>query len=104
VFNLFADIPAGAAGEIFNEVLLREDVRIERIVSTGQSTPADQPLRQRHDEWVLLLAGSAGLRIDGESELNLRTGDHVLIAAHRAHWVTWTAKDQPTVWLAVHFS
>ena len=93
MFNLFADIPAGAAGEIFNEVLLREDVRIDRIVSTGQSTPA-----------VLLLAGSAGLRIDGESELNLRTGDHVLIAAHRAHWVTWTAKDQPKVWLAVHFS
>jgi hypothetical protein len=26
-----------------------------------------------------------------------------LIAAHRAHWVTWTAKDKPTVWLAVHF-
>jgi hypothetical protein len=25
-----------------------------------------------------------------------------LIAAHRAHWVTWTAKDKPTVWLAVH--
>ena len=38
----------------------REDVRIERIVSTGQSTPVDKPHRQGHDEWVLLLAGFGG--------------------------------------------
>jgi len=103
VINLFDDVPAHAADEIFTEILLRKDSRIERIVSTGQCTPVDKPHRQGHDEWVLLLAGSAGLRIEGEDERNLRPGDHVLIAAHRAHWVTWTAKDRPTVWLAVHF-
>jgi cupin 2 domain-containing protein len=102
--NLLNDLPAHADGEIFTEVLLRKDVRIERIVSTGQSTPADRPYRQGHDEWVLLLAGSAGLRIEGEGERDLRPGDHVLIAAHRAHWVNWTAKDQPTIWLAIHFA
>ena len=36
-----------------------------------------------HDEWVLLLSGSAGLRVEGEGERGLRPGDHVLIAAHR---------------------
>jgi cupin 2 domain-containing protein len=102
VINLFDDVPARADGEIFTEVLSREDVRIERIVSTGQSTPANQPLRQGHDEWVLLLAGSAGLCIEGHGERNLRRGDHVLIAAQRAHWVTWTTKDEPTIWLAIH--
>lgn len=100
--NLLDDIPAHADREIFTDVLLRERVRIERIVSTGQSTPADQPHRQRHDEWVLLLAGLAGLRVEGEGERNLRPGDHVLIPAHRAHWVTYTA-NEPTIWLAVHF-
>jgi hypothetical protein len=74
VINLFDDIPTRTDGEIFTEVLSREDVRIERIVSTGQSTPADQPHRQGHDEWVLLLAGSAGLRIEGEGVRNLRPG------------------------------
>jgi cupin 2 domain-containing protein len=103
VINLFDDVPAHAEGEIFTELLLRENVRIERIVSTGQSTPTDKPHRQRHDEWVLLLAGSAGLRIEGEGERNLRPGDNVLIAAHRANWVTYTAKDNPTIWLAIHF-
>jgi cupin 2 domain-containing protein len=103
VINLLDDIPARIDGEIFTDVFLRHGVRIERIVSTGQSTPADKPHRQGHDEWVLILAGSAGLRIEGEGERNLRPGDHVLIPAHRAHWVTYTAKDEPTIWLAVHF-
>jgi cupin 2 domain-containing protein len=97
--NLFDDVPARADGEVFTELLSREGVRIERIVSTGQSTPTDNPHRQGHDEWVLLLAGSAGLRIEGEGDRNLRPGDHVLIGAHRLHRVTWTAKDQPTIWL-----
>jgi len=101
--NLFDGAPARADAEIFTEVLSRDDLRIERIVSTGQCTPADKPHRQGHDEWVLLLAGSAGLRIEGEGERNLRPGDHILIPAHRAHWVTWTAKDEPTIWLAIHF-
>ena len=60
VINLLDDSPARSAHEIFTEILVRENVPIERIVSTGQSTPADQPHRQRHDEWVLLLAGLAG--------------------------------------------
>jgi hypothetical protein len=25
-----------------------------------------------------------------------------LIAAQRADWVTWTANDEPTIWLAIH--
>jgi hypothetical protein len=77
VANLFEDLPAHPDREIVTELLSREGVRIERIVSTG-------------------------LRIEGEGERELRPGDHVLIPAPRRHWVTWTAKDEPTVWLAVH--
>ena len=101
--NLFEDVLPRAGEETVTELLSREGVRIERIVSTGQSTPTDMPYDQAHDEWVLLLAGSAGLWIEGEGERNLRPGDHVLISAHRPHRVTWTAKDEPTVWLAIHF-
>ena len=64
MINLFDDLPARAHEEIVTELLLRQGVRIERIVSTGQSTPADKPYNQDHDEWVLLLTGSAGLWID----------------------------------------
>ena len=89
MINLFDDIPARADGENFTELLSREDVRVERIVSTGQSTPPDKPHRQGHDEWVLILAGSAGLRIEGEGERSLRAGDYGLIEkVHRSHWVS----------------
>jgi cupin 2 domain-containing protein len=44
--NLFDHIPARADEEISTELLSRAGVRIERIVSTGQSTPADKPYRQ----------------------------------------------------------
>jgi cupin 2 domain-containing protein len=102
VTNLFDDLPRHADAELFTDLLSREGVRIERIVSTGQSTAADKPYNQDHDEWVLLVAGSAGLWIAGEGERDLGPGDYVLIPARRAHRVTWTAKDEPTVWLAVH--
>jgi cupin 2 domain-containing protein len=104
VINLFDDLPRHADTELFTELLSREGVRIERIVSTGQSTPADQPYHQEHDEWVLLVIGSAGLWIEGEGERDLGPGDHVLIPAGRPHRVTWTAQGGPTVWLAVHFA
>ena len=62
MINLFDDLPARAPEEIVTELLLRKGVRIERIVSTGQSTPADKPYNQDHDEWVLLLTGSARIK------------------------------------------
>ena len=101
--NLFSDPPAPSRDEQFLELLSRKGVRIERIVSTGQSTPVDTPYDQDHDEWVVLLRGAAGLWIEGQDELNLRPGDHLFIPAHHLHRVTWTAKEEATIWLAVHF-
>jgi hypothetical protein len=75
MINLFDHLDERADEEVRTEIVLRKDVRIEQIVSTGQSTPLDKPHRQKHDEWVLLLAGSAGLRIEGEEERSLGPGD-----------------------------
>jgi cupin 2 domain-containing protein len=80
--------------------LSRKGIRIERIVSTGQSTPVDAPYDQDHDEWILLLQGAAGLWIDGQEEHDLRPGDHLLISAHHLHRVTWTAKEEASDHLA----
>jgi cupin 2 domain-containing protein len=94
MINLFDDLPRQSDKEVLTELLCRKGVRIERIVSTGQSTPVDKPYTQEYEEWVLLVSGSA----------ELRPGDCVLIPPHRPHRVTWTAKGEPTVWLAVHLS
>ena len=98
--NLLADLPDAHAGEVFTEILARAGVRIERIVSHGQATPGGAPMVQDWDEWVLLLEGAAGLRVGEEAVVELKPGDHMLIAKGQKHWVTWTA--EATVWLAVH--
>lgn len=107
VSNLFAALPAAAtnAGEAeqFVELLARPGLRIERIVSSGQASPAGFWYDQPQSEWVLLVAGEAGLRFADETTTrHLKPGDFVNIAAHRRHRVEWTAVGQATIWLAVH--
>ncbi|MDQ0249844.1 cupin 2 domain-containing protein [Sphingomonas kyeonggiensis] len=102
IANLLADLPDASAGEVFTELLERPGIRIERIVSRGQSTPEDEPMVQDWDEWVLLLEGAAGIRIEDSAVVALAPGDHLLIEKGQKHWVAWTAKDRATVWLAVH--
>lgn len=100
--NIFAGLVAAAADEELTDLLARPGVRIERIVSTGQASPPGFWYDQAHDEWVILLTGSAGLMIDGEAEMRLEPGDYVFLPAHRRHRVTRTDATRPTVWLAVH--
>lgn len=100
--NLLADVPRPGPEEVFTRLLDRPGVRIERIISHGHVTPPDRPYEQAGDEWVLLLAGAARLWLDGQGEIGLGPGDHLLIPAGRRHRVVWTDPDKATVWLAVH--
>jgi cupin 2 domain-containing protein len=101
--NIFADVRRELAEEEVLELLAMPSVRIERIVSTGQTTPQGDWLEQDWDEWVIVLEGSARLRIAGEDAPRLMTrGDFLHIPKHARHRVEWTDPDQPTVWLAIH--
>lgn len=105
--NMFSDIPAatcGEAGETFEDLLIRPGVRIERIISTGQCSPAGFWYCQPHNEWVLVLQGAAGLKFEAEAEVRiLRTGDYVNIPPLCRHRVEWTEQNEITIWLAIHF-
>jgi cupin 2 domain-containing protein len=100
--NLFANVAHQLPNEQIVELLSAQNVRIERIVSTGHATALDEWYNQDRSEWVLLLAGSAGLIFEGESEpLLLEPGSYVHIAAHVRHRVAWTDPLIPTIWLAI---
>ena len=103
--NLKRDLPARPLpDEVVGLLLERPGLRIERIVSTGQTTPEEHWHDQETDEWVLVVAGVARLRIEGEAaDRELSEGDWILLPAHCRHRVTWTRAEPATVWLAMHF-
>ena len=77
VFETLLEVPSGLA-----------NLRLERIVSHGQATPAGDWLEQEQAEWVLLLQGRAGLRFQDEGEGDVHSlipGDCVLISPRRRY-------------------
>ena len=104
--NLYMNSPTPADGSEFVQTLLaRSGARIERIVSTGQSSPVGFWYDQAQIEWVAVLQGEALLRVEDEpAPRRLVAGDWITIAAHRRHRVDWTTPDTPTVWLAVYLT
>ena len=101
--NLLRDLPDARAAEIVERLAGAGAVRIERIVSHGQASPAGFWYDQDESEFVLVLGGAARLEFaDGEA-LALGPGDWIEIAPHRRHRVAWTDPDRPTVWLAMFY-
>ena len=103
--NLFAEPAESRATEQFTDLLAAPGLRLERIVSLGQATPPGEWLDQSQAEWVIVLRGAAKISFEGESGArDLRSGDYVIIPAHCRHRVDWTAPDEPTIWLALHYA
>lgn len=103
VRNLFQALPDASREEVFDALAGTDGVMIERIVSQGQVTPEGEWYDQPRHEWVMLLQGAARLRFADGEEVELRPGDALEIPAHLKHRVSWTAPDQTTLWLAVHY-
>jgi cupin 2 domain-containing protein len=103
--RLFARIRKRASDEQIELLAHSGAVRIERIVSTGQASPPGFWYDQERPEFVVLLAGRARLRLEGErAARRLAPGDWIDIPAHARHRVEWTDPATPTVWLAVHYA
>lgn len=103
--NLFANIPENVPEELFEPLVAKRGIRVERIVSLGQASPEGFWYDQNTDEWVLLLAGAARLQIEGHADVvEMKPGSYVLLPAHQRHRVAWTDPDQATVWLAIHWT
>jgi cupin 2 domain-containing protein len=102
MFNLFTNIPTDSPKELFSTLLESPGVRIERIVSFGQTSPEGFWYDQDQDEWVILLQGAARLEFEDRT-VEMNRGDFLNIPAHEKHRVKWTSPDELTVWLGVHY-
>jgi cupin 2 domain-containing protein len=101
---VYDNLPTIVGQEVFEDLLACDQFRVERIVSTGQATPAGQWQDQAWNEWVLVLRGAADVLLEGESApRRLLPGGFLLLPVHCRHRVEWTDPAQPTIWLAIHY-
>lgn len=100
--NIFSNLPVFPKKDELIEQIIGGDVVIERIVSTGQSSPPDFYYEQEKNEFVILLKGAATLEIEGRI-IDLLPGDYLNIPAMTRHRVIKTDTGTHTIWLAVHY-
>jgi cupin 2 domain-containing protein len=102
--HLLDPLPPPARDENLETLLTRDDVRIERIVSSGQASPPTFWYDQDETEFVVLMSGAATLRFEADdSLLTLTPGSYVEIPPHCRHRVEATSAEPPTVWLTMFF-
>ena len=98
--NIF-DLPPLPLPDELTTILAESDsVRIERIVSAGQTSDWYD---QAETEFVALLEGSAIIEYLNDKTVTLSKGDTLLITPHERHRVIYTSSEPPCVWLCVFY-
>lgn len=105
-YNLFEKIEPNIEKELFYTIFQNSKIRVEKIVSYGQTSPDGFWYSQNESEYVVLLDGYAILEFienDNAYEIELHRGDTLNIEPHQKHRVKYTATDEATIWLAVFY-
>ena len=102
--NIYAELPIQLEKELFEELIRTGNVRIERIISKGHTSPEQGWYDQIENEWVVILEGAGVVLFEDGAEVTLHKGDYINIPSHARHKVTWTDPDVLTVWLAIFYS
>ncbi len=102
IFDL-KDINFSINEEVSEVLASSKNIRIERIVSFGQTTDKDYWYDQPQHEFVIVLQGEARILFDNNKEEHLTKGDYLNIPSHVRHRVSYTSTDPACIWLAVFF-
>jgi cupin 2 domain-containing protein len=98
--NIFR-LPEYPIQEELTTVLAESDnVRIKRIISTGQ---VSDWYDQHETEFVVLLEGNATIEYESGKTVAMSKGDTILFKPHERHRVSFTSSEPPCVWLCVFF-
>ncbi|MDD3055982.1 MAG: cupin domain-containing protein [Aliarcobacter sp.] len=101
-YNIFEKIIVDKTEEFFFEIFKNETIKIEKIVSNGQTSPENFWYEQEKSEFILLLEGFAILEFENR-EVELKKGDCLNIEAMEKHRVKFTSLNEPTIWFAVFY-
>lgn len=101
-YNIFEEIPYDKNEENFFEIFKNEKIKVEKIVSNGQTSPNNFWYEQEKSEFILLVEGYAKLEFE-DRVVELRKGDCLNIKAFEKHRVSFTSLDESTIWFAVFY-
>jgi cupin 2 domain-containing protein len=101
--NIFNKIPQELPDELFDDIISTNNLKIERIISYGHTSPKNGWYESTLNEWVILLEGEAILAFENNETVMLKIGDYLNIPALKKHKVFWTTPNSKTVWLAIHY-
>ena len=98
--SLLANITEAGEEEQFDLLLKSPNCRIDRIVSSGHSSPKGFWYDQENDEFILLVQGEAVLEFE-DGMVTLKAGDHLYIPKNCKHRLEKTSIDPVCIWLCV---
>ena len=79
--------------------------RLELILSCSASSPEGFWYDQTDHEWIVILRGSASLKLkDPDAYVDLSVGDQLHFLPHRLHRVERTDPHPGTIWLALFWT
>jgi cupin 2 domain-containing protein len=102
--NIYQNLPLHLPNECVEILLTHQNVRIERIVSQGHSTPIGQWYDQTEHEWVMVLQGTGVIEYANDERVILNVCDYLYLPAHLKHRVASTSEHEQTIWLAIFWS
>jgi len=103
VRNIYDNVPEDLSKEFFEDIILNENFRLERIISKAHFSPEGFWYDQSQNEFVLLLSGSAEILFENNYSVKLKPGDYLIIPAHVKHRVEKTDSEKLTYWLTLYF-
>ncbi len=89
--------------EIFEKILSKSNIYIERIISYGYKTDDNSWMYDKRNEWVILLQGKASILFKNGKVHKLNKGDFIFIKPKTKHKILYTSKKPPCIWLAIYF-
>ena len=92
--------PLPLTEEVTTILTENKNIRIERIISTGQ---VSDWYDQVETEFVVLLDGNAVIEYENGTSIEISKGDTFLIESHERHRVSYTSSEPPCIWLCVFY-
>ena len=98
--NIYNLPPLTLTEELTTVLADKGNVRIERIISTGQTSDWYD---QDDTEFVALLQGNAVIEYENGKSITMSKGDTLLIEPRERHRVSYTSSEPPCIWLCVFY-